>query len=49
MLTSAANKPCLYQSQTILAETLDITPLAFPDCVVAIRALLPPMAPLTEE
>jgi Uma2 family endonuclease len=34
-----------YQSQTILAETLDITPLALPDCVVAIRALLPPMAP----
>ena len=38
-----------YQSQTILAETLDIAPLAFPDCTVAIRALLPPMAPLTKE
>jgi hypothetical protein len=38
-----------YQSQMILAETLDITPLAFPDCIVAIRALLPPMAPPAKE
>lgn len=32
-----------YQSQTILAETLEIAPLAFPDCPIAIRDLLPPI------
>ncbi|MBW4550694.1 MAG: Uma2 family endonuclease [Aphanocapsa sp. GSE-SYN-MK-11-07L] len=31
-----------YQRQTILAETLEIAPLAFPDCAIAIRDLLPP-------
>ncbi len=32
-----------YQRQTILAETLEIAPLAFPDCAIAIRDLLPPI------
>ncbi|WP_110987533.1 Uma2 family endonuclease [Acaryochloris thomasi] len=34
-----------YQSQMILAETLDVTPIAFTDCTIAIRDLLPPIAP----
>lgn len=33
-----------YQSQTILAEALEITPLAFTDCTVLIQDLLPPLA-----
>ncbi|MEB3338705.1 MAG: Uma2 family endonuclease [Leptolyngbyaceae bacterium] len=36
-----------YQSQMILAETLEVTPLEFPDCAIAIRELLPPLLPLT--
>jgi Uma2 family endonuclease len=31
-----------YQHQTILAETLEVSPLAFPDCAIAIREMLPP-------
>jgi Uma2 family endonuclease len=31
-----------YQRQTILAETLEVSPLAFPDCAIAIREMLPP-------
>jgi Uma2 family endonuclease len=32
-----------YQSQTILAETLEVTPIAFADCAIAIQDLLPPV------
>ena len=34
----------VYQSQAILAETLEITPIAFPDCTLSIREMLPPIA-----
>jgi Uma2 family endonuclease len=34
----------IYQSQAILAEALEITPIAFPDCTIFIREMLPPLS-----
>ncbi|MBW4662474.1 MAG: Uma2 family endonuclease [Drouetiella hepatica Uher 2000/2452] len=32
-----------YQSELVLGETMDIAPLAFPDCVISVREMLQPV------
>ncbi|MBD2357882.1 Uma2 family endonuclease [Tolypothrix sp. FACHB-123] len=33
-----------YQSETILAENVEISPLVFPDCMITVREMLRPIA-----